>query len=88
VGLARCGRQQEALEILGRLKIGADAGRRELTIRVAEIYTALDDHPKALDYLERASKGYEYHVRLRDPLWDPLRGEPRFIALRKRMGLD
>jgi tetratricopeptide (TPR) repeat protein len=86
--LARCGRREEAREILARLKREADKDPTRRATGVARIYAALGDHARALEYLERAQKEYGYVQRLRDPAWDPLRGEPRFIALRKQMGLD
>jgi tetratricopeptide (TPR) repeat protein len=86
--LARCGRREEALQILARLKREADADPTMRATGVARIYAALGDHSQALDYLERAQRDYGYVQRLRDPAWNPLRGEPRFIALRKKMGLD
>ena len=56
----------------------------------ALIYLGLGDKRRALDYFE---KGYE--ARDWDLLWlkmskvcDPLRSEPRFIALLKKVGQD
>jgi adenylate cyclase len=56
----------------------------------AVIYVGLGDKVRALDGLERA-----YEARSWDLLWlkmdrifDPLRSEPRFIALLKKVGLD
>jgi TolB-like protein/cytochrome c-type biogenesis protein CcmH/NrfG len=86
--LARCGRREEALEIVTRLKREADADHTRRATGVARVYMALGDHARALEYLERTHKEYGYVQRLRDPAWDPLRGEPKFIALRKQMGLD
>jgi TolB-like protein/Flp pilus assembly protein TadD len=86
--LARCGRREEAREVLAQLKRAADRDPTRRATGVARIYAALGDHTRALEYLERGQKEYGYVQRLRDPAWDPLRGEPRFIALRKQMGLD
>jgi tetratricopeptide (TPR) repeat protein len=86
--LARCGRREEAREILAQLKREADKDPTRRATGVARIYAALGDHAQALAYLERAQKEYGYVQRLRDPAWDSLRKEPRFLSLRKQMGLD
>ncbi len=56
----------------------------------ARVYVALGENNAALDLLEKA-----YHERSGcvaflkvEHDWDPLRSEPRFIALLKKVGLD
>jgi hypothetical protein len=56
---------------------------------LAMFYTRLGDHKRAMDYLERA---YQEHsgdmVFIRaEPCYAPLRDEPRFQALVRRIGL-
>ena len=86
--LARCGRREEALAILARLRKEAETDRTQRTTGVARIYAALGERARALDYLEHSRESFGYVQRLRDPQWDSLRTEPRFIALLKRMGMD
>jgi len=56
-------------------------------VNYAFLYTHVGDHARALDYLERA---YEQHagdmlfIRV-EPSFDPLRGDPRFQTLVRRM---
>ena len=59
---------------------------------MAHIYVGLGEKGKAFEWLER---GYERHslglagVDLKvDPLWDPLRSDPRFADLLRRMNLQ
>jgi serine/threonine-protein kinase len=51
-------------------------------------YLELGDKGAALDFLEKAYEERQYHVVTlkADPAWDPLRSEPRFIALMKKVG--
>jgi len=53
------------------------------------LYVALGDKEKALDWLERAydQNAWAVYVIKAEPMFDPLRGEPRFEALVKKMGL-
>ena len=85
--LARCGRRDEALSLLERLETEANQDRTRRATGVARVYLALGEPSRALDYLEYTQPEYGYIQRLRDPAWDPIRNEPRFIALRSRMGL-
>lgn len=86
--LARCGRRDEALLILRQLERKANQDRTRRATGIARVYLALGEPSRALDYLEYTQKEYGYIQRLRDPAWDPLRADARFIALRKGMGLD
>jgi TolB-like protein len=57
---------------------------------IARAYVSLGEEEKALDWLE---KGYEQKSFLMPwiralPHWDPLRSDPRFIALLKKMRLE
>jgi serine/threonine-protein kinase len=48
----------------------------------------LGDKAAALDFLEKSYEERQYHVVTlkTDPVWDPLRDDPRFMALMKKLG--
>jgi TolB-like protein/DNA-binding winged helix-turn-helix (wHTH) protein/Flp pilus assembly protein TadD len=85
------GRRADAQQLLSELNeisiekfVPADA--------MAQVYTGLGEKAKAFEWLE---KGYERHslglggVGLKiDPVWDPLRSDPRFADLLRRMNLQ
>jgi adenylate cyclase len=56
----------------------------------ARIYVGLGDKRQALDELEKAYDDRSSNLPWLkvDKTWDPLRSEPRFIALLKKVGLD
>ena len=59
-------------------------------VELAIVYIALGDKEKALDWTERAideRRGWAAYLRVH-PIVDPLRSEPRFEALIKRMTFD
>ena len=62
-------------------------GGRVAPFNLALPYLGLGDRARALDYLEQAFAGSsELLVWLKiDRIYDPLRSEPRFIALMKRL---
>jgi serine/threonine-protein kinase len=58
------------------------------TFVAANDYILLGDKEKALELLEHAYDAHQYYVITinANPQWDPLRGEPRFTALLKKIG--
>ena len=86
---ARAGKRDEALKIVAEMK---EKEKQEFVspISFANIYAALGDKDQAFEYLEKA-----YAARM-PPLrrlkngtaWDPLRSDPRFADLLKRIGLQ
>ncbi len=59
-----------------------------LPFNLALVYLGLGDRPRALDYLERALAADSQMMAWigRDAIFDPIRSEPRFVALLKKMG--
>ncbi len=62
-------------------------GEEAAPFNLALVYLGLGDHARALDYLEQAhAASSEMLVWLKvDRIYDPLRSEPRFVALMKRL---
>jgi eukaryotic-like serine/threonine-protein kinase len=62
-------------------------GREAAPFNLALVYLGLGDYARAVDYLEQAyAASSQSLVWLnRDPIYDPLRSDPRFIALMKRL---
>ncbi len=86
---ARAGRREEALKIVGELKrIETDRGSIP-TFSFIWAYAGLQDKNQAFAWLERSYK--ERRDRMVwlnvDPLLDPLRSDPRFHDLVRRVGL-
>ncbi|HUY28275.1 MAG TPA: hypothetical protein VMV27_12730, partial [Candidatus Binataceae bacterium] len=57
---------------------------------LAIVYLGMGDRERALDYLERAYTSHSQWLcwLKMDRIFDPLRSEPRFIALLKRLNFD
>ena len=84
---ARAGRKAEALKALEELK-ALFARKRVGAAHIATIYAGLGELRMALDWLE---KGYTERDQLMillkvNPRFDPLRSEPRFADLLRRIG--
>jgi tetratricopeptide (TPR) repeat protein len=83
---AQSGRKREAMGLLRDLQ--ALAKRRYVDSAVfAQIYVGLGDKDKALQWLEKAYQersGSIWKLRV-EPRWDPLRSDPRFQDLLRRM---
>ncbi len=79
------GRKTEARKILNELKQQMKQ-RHVSPFNIAEIHTGLGEKDRAFEWLEKA---YEEHdedlVFIRDPILDPLRSDPRFQSLLRRM---
>ena len=71
------------LETLKRISPGG----RVLPFNLALVYLGLGDHARALDNLERALAADSQQMAWigRDAMFDPIRSEPRFIALMKKL---
>ena len=84
---AETGKKEKALELLEKLKaVGGQHYIRNYVYTI--IYTGLGDKATAIDYLEKARDGGETPdttwIKV-DPLFDPLRNEPRFQQLVAKM---
>jgi TolB-like protein/DNA-binding winged helix-turn-helix (wHTH) protein/tetratricopeptide (TPR) repeat protein len=80
------GRRREAVELLGDLKKRARPSYSNAP-EIAVVYAALGDNDQAMTWLD---KGYEERFNpgvLLRPGFDPLRGDPRFRDLERRVGL-
>jgi len=83
---ALSGKRGEALKILGRVKEQSSQPGFDFS-GVASVYLALGEKQKALDWLEKAYEERDPYA----PFWnvnprlDPLRSEPRFQDLLRRM---
>jgi serine/threonine protein kinase/Tfp pilus assembly protein PilF len=87
-GYAKAGRKAEALAMLDTLRIQSKQVYVASDI-VASVYVALGDKEKAFEYLEKGYReraGWMVWLKV-DPIWDPIRPDPRFNALLKKMNL-
>jgi len=86
----RWGRLAEARRAFERFKQANRGSRIQSAPAMSGAYLALGDKEKALDWLEQA---YREHSNAMtglkvDPAFDPLRNEPRFQEILRRVGLD
>jgi len=82
---AKAGKRDEALRLLSDLKNGSNHAYSRAT-ETAMVYAALGDKDQAMRWLE---KGYEERFNpgvLLRPGFDPLRSDPRFQDLLRRIG--
>jgi serine/threonine-protein kinase len=83
---ALAGRKAEAREILRQLETGSGEPVRALP--VARVYTGLGDREQAFLWLQKAVDQRDVALFLiADPVYDGLRGDPRFHALLGRASL-
>ncbi|HYP29873.1 MAG TPA: protein kinase [Blastocatellia bacterium] len=85
---AVAGRRDEALKVLGELK---EIAKRQYVppYMMAIIHTGLGDKEQAFEWLNKVYEERSYFVIWLnvDPIFDPLRGDPRFQDLLRRVGL-
>jgi serine/threonine-protein kinase len=83
---ARAGNRDEALRTMAELR--ATSSKYVLPLFLARIHAALGENDQAMEYLERVyADRSESVVWLKvDPTFEPLRKDPRFLALLKRVG--
>jgi adenylate cyclase len=85
---ARFGERGKALEILAGLEAEADP----CAACIAEVYVALEEYDEALRWLDvriwnADDRGGRYFPKV-DPLYDPLRADPRFARFLEDVGLE
>ena len=89
--LASAGRKQEAAEILTDLeRIAATDGDYVSAADIAMLHSALDQRDQAFEWLHKAvdqRSGWLVYLNV-DPIWDPIRSDPRFADVLQRIGLS
>jgi tetratricopeptide (TPR) repeat protein len=83
---ARTGKRDEALKILGRMREQSNRGESS-PVRTACLYLAVGEKQRALDWLEKAYEERDPYMAFLNvrPELDPLRSDPRFQDLVRRM---
>ena len=87
---ARAGQREEALKLVGELKrIEAEERRFVAPFGIIWAYAGLGDKDQAFALLERAAEEHRDRIVWLnvDPLLEPLRSDPRFHDLVRRVGL-
>ena len=86
---AMAGNRPRAATILRNLIAESSAGHPR-PFEIALIYVGLQDKNRALTWLGRAveERGEPVSALGVDPIWDPLRGDPRFTILLSQLGLS
>lgn len=86
---ARSGQRDEAIKILNQLQERAKRGEYVLPLGIAWIYIGLGDKDQAFGWLDKSFEERSGGMRVikTNPIYDPLRSDPRFTALLKRMRL-
>lgn len=84
---ARAGRQAEADSVLAEALAVPDGEIPAIVL--AAVYVGRGDTDRAMQWLERSYENHEWQIVFleHDPLFDPLRDDPRFQALLARTGL-
>jgi len=81
------GKRAEALQIIKELEAMSGASLDQAHW-IAKIYAALNEKELALAWLDRGLAAEEIGAFYKDePVWDPIRSEPRFADLLRRMGI-
>jgi serine/threonine-protein kinase len=87
---ALSGKRGEAQKILDQLTEVAKE-RYVSPYRMAQIYIALGDRDRAFEWLEKGYRDRSFGASVMDlkaaPFWDPVRSDPRFADLLRRMNL-
>ena len=90
VACAKQGKMEEAHKIAEELKAISRTTEREVLTPLAYVNVALGEHEEAIRLLELANQKKETYpfVWLKvSPFFEPIRSEPRFVALLEKIGL-
>jgi TolB-like protein/Flp pilus assembly protein TadD len=89
VAYAKTGRQRDAADVLQQY-IALRKTEYVLSYRLASLYAALGDRDQAFVELERSFEEHDWQLqRIKvDPFMAPLHGDPRFMAMLKKMNLS
>jgi len=87
LGAAACGRPQEAHRYLDQVDRNAAPGTS--FYQLAMISATLADADRTMNYLRQAAGNREQQIMYlkNEPLFDKLRGDPRFVSLERQVGL-
>jgi serine/threonine-protein kinase len=82
----RCGQTEQARQQLEKM---ANEKGFESPYSIAQGYAALNDADRAIEYLQKSADARESSILYMevDTLFDPIRKDPRFIALERKIGL-
>jgi hypothetical protein len=81
------GKRAEALQIIKELEVMSGTSLSQAQ-SIAKIYTALNEKELALKWLERGLAAGAIGLFFKEePVWDPIRRDPRFADLLQRMGI-
>lgn len=81
------GRRAEALQIISEMETTSGPGATEAEY-IAGIYARLGDKEQAFTWLNRGLDASAIWFFIKDdPVWDPLRSDPRFAVILRRMGI-
>ena len=88
IAYAKSGRPEKAEEMINKFREIAKT-QYVPTCRIAAIYVALGDKDKAFGELNKAFevRDWELYRLNADTYWNPLRDDPRFAAMLKRLNL-
>jgi TolB-like protein/Tfp pilus assembly protein PilF len=86
---ARSGKRQESLQIIDNLQ-AASKHRFVPALFIALVYAGLEENDQAFTWLEAACSERFYRLAYLkvEALWDPIRSDPRFAEVLRRVGLD
>jgi TolB-like protein/Tfp pilus assembly protein PilF len=89
IAYARAGRKEEARKVIKHINT-ASVTRYDPLLKAAWIYAALGDRNRAFDLAQRAyaARSPEFYTLKVLPVLDPLRPDPRFQELLRRIGLS